>query len=430
MTNRRSFILQTVAATLATSTSTSFAAEPDKNRSPQTLIDGVNLPSDATNLQDALRLAIVGTGQISHRYLKQAALSSRAQFVATCARTIESARVRALEYGIKSWFDNYEAMLDKVRPDAVVIATPTAMHASQAIAAFKRGVHVLCEKPMSVTFDECHQMVSAAEKSGKVFLSMPFDATPQMKATLAHLNETTLGVFTGAEAQLLLPGVSRDNWYYDKTVAGGGAGLDTLVYPVSRLVTLLGPAQRVTGFVNTLIPDRLLGDGKTIDFIPPPRNSTRFVKSRVDDNAALLIEWPGGQLALVRALWGTSIIKNDTTIYGRHGTLWLTSSDTVIHSPGKQIVGTTPTTWGGYENCYRVPYDSDQNTEGMLEHFIDCIKGLAQPTCGGRQQLHTHEILFKGYEAARGGRTQDLETAFTPWHRIDPTFHDTRSKAV
>src|ERR1051325_10964976 len=68
--------------------------------------------------------------------------------------------------------------------------------------------------------------------------------------------------------------------------------------------------------------------------------------------------------------------------------------------------------------------------EGLINHFVDCILGLAKPTCGGRQQLHVHEILFKGYEAAGTGRAQDLETTFTPWHQISPAFLDTRSRPI
>lgn len=427
MTNRRTFIAQSAVATLAASTTVGRALATNRHQKRQATDGSTPGPESSTGM---VRLAIVGTGQISHRYLAQAVPSTGARFVATCARTLESARTRATQYGIDAWFDDYEAMLDKVRPDGVVIATPTALHAPQAIAAFKRGIHVLCEKPMAVTYQECCAMVDAAQKNRRVFLNMPFDATPRMRAALTHINEATLGVFTGAEAQLLLPGVSRDNWYFDKKLAGGGAGLDTLVYPVSRLITLLGPAQRVSGYVNTLIPHRLLGDGKTIDSAPPPRNSTKSVEASVDDNATLLIEWAGGQQAVARALWGTSIVRDDSTIYGRHGTLWLTGSDVIIHSPEKEISGATRATWNGYDNCYTIPYNKEQRSEGLVEHFVDCIKRRAQPTCGGQQQIHVHEILFKGYEAARSRRTQDLESTFTPWHSLDPNFYDTQSRNI
>jgi predicted dehydrogenase len=257
-------------------------------------------------------------------------------------------------------------------------------------------------------------------------------------AALAYVNEETLGVFMGAEAQLLLPGPSRANWYYDRKLAGGGAGLETLVYPVSRLVNMLGPASRVSGFVNTLIPHRILGNSKTADVVPPPRDPAqgKTVESTVDDNATLVIEWPGGQQAVVRALWGSSIVRfNETVIYGRRGTLWLHGNDLVVHSPDAPIPNAIPTTWHGYANCYRVPvpvrpgYEYPRD-EGLIEHFVDCIQGLGAATCAGRQQLHVHEILFRGCEAALTGRTQRLETTFIPWRCVEAGFHDSRSRLI
>jgi predicted dehydrogenase len=291
---------------------------------------------------------------------------------------------------------------------------------------------VLCEKPMAMSVEECRAMVDAAERSGAVLLCLPYDATPAFRAALQHLNEATMGVFTGAEAQLLLPGVSRDNWYFDQSVAGGGAGLDTLVYPVSRLIGLLGPARRVHGFVNTLIPHRILGDGATIDVVPPPRDHRqgKTVEPTVDDNATLVLEWENGQQAVARALWGTSILRNDTVVYGRHATMWLSAGDVVIHSPEAEIPGAESIEWNGYPSCYRIPFEASARIEdeGLVEHLVDCIQGRARPTCPGEQTLHVHEILFRGYEAARIGRAQELETTFTPWHEIDPAFHDTRSR--
>ena len=70
----------------------------------------------------------------------------------------------------------------------------------------------------------------------------------------------------------------------------------------------------------------------------------------------------------------------------------------------------------------------DPQNEGLIDHFVDCIEGKAQPTCGGLQQLHVHEILFKGCEAARNAQVP--ETTFTPWHAIEPSVNDTRSRVI
>lgn len=411
---RRTFLLRTAAGIFV------LAAAPHSIRAARDKPSGVrDVVSSSKAKGGFVKLAIVGTGEISHRYLGQAADSKRARFVATCARTLASAKARAAEYGINAWFDDYEVMYDKVKPDAVVIATPSSVHAAPAIAAFNRGIHVLCEKPMATTFEDCLAMVAASKKSGSVFLALPFNAAAPFLTALDHLNEATLGVFTGAEAQLNIDGHPRANWFYSRDVAGG-VMLDTMVYPVARLIEMLGPAKRVTGFANTLIPHRMVGD--------------QIVESNIDDNVSLLVEWEGGQQGVLRAFWGTSMYRNDTFIYGRHGTLMIDvpSGDVVIHSPQRPIEGAEPLTWRGQKDCFRLAVKAMPNVtgEGLIEHFIDCIQARAQPTCSGIQQLHVHEILFKGYEAVRTGRTQELETTFTPWHKIDPSFHSTRSRPI
>jgi predicted dehydrogenase len=215
----------------------------------------------------------------------------------------------------------------------------------------------------------------------------------------------------------MIPGPPRDNWYYDRSIAHGGAMLDCLVYPMSRLISFLGPAKRVTARVNTLIPKRIVGDGKRVD-------------SDVDDNVTLIVEWAGGQQAVVRTLWGTSFVRNDTTLYGRMATLWLGNGQVTIHSPSRPVPGGEPVEWQGFSDCYRVPVSPETPNESIVDHFVECVKTGNQPRCSGHLHLHVHEILFKAYAAAETGRTQELETTFEPWHSLDPAFFDTRSEYI
>lgn len=364
-----------------------------------------------------VRLAMVGCGQISERFFKQAAARDDARFVATCARHRESAERKGREHGIEQWFDDYERMYDAVKPDGVVVTTPHSVHAAPVIAALQRGIHVLNEKPMATSLEDCRAMVAAGEESGALLMCLPFDHNPAFLTALQYLNEETLGKWTGAESVLLIPGPPRDNWYYDRSIAHGGAMLDCLVYPMSRLVSLLGPAKRVSAMVNTLIPRRMVGDGKTVN-------------SDVDDNVTLLVEWAGGQQAVVRTLWGTSFTRNDSTIYGRKGTLWLAGGQVVIHSPGREVPGGEPMEWQGFKECYRVPVGADVPNESIVDHFVNSINAGTQPKCSGHLQLHVHEILFKGYQAAETGSVQALETSFEPWHAVAPEFYDTRSEFI
>jgi len=407
---RRDFLLQTAGVGIVTLSPEQGALASQDNAPARS---APTRRRNSTRKESVLNLAIVGTGKISARYLGQAGVGKRARFIATCAKHLDSAKSRALEYGITSWFDDYEKLYDTMHPDGVVIATPNSLHAAPTIAALERGIPVLCEKPMATRWEDCVAMVAASQRTKTVFLCLPYDASAAFLATLAHLNEATLGKFTGAEAQLLWQGAPWDNWYYQRSVSGGAT--ESLVYPVSRLINLLGPAKRVTGMANTLIPKRIVAPGQT-------------VASDIDDNITLTVEWPTGQQAVMRTLWATSMLRNDNVIYGRHGTLWFSDAEVVIQSPDRPIQGLEKTTWRGYEDCYLIPVTP--TPEDLIDHFVDCIKGVRQPTCGARQQLHVNEILFKGVEAARTGQVQDLETTFTSWHPIDSAFYDTESQPV
>jgi predicted dehydrogenase len=360
-----------------------------------------------------IQLAMVGCGQISDRFFKQAEARDDARFVATCARRRESAERKGREHGVERPYDDYERMYDEVKPDGVVITTPHSLHAAPAIAALKRGIHVLNEKPMATSLEDCRAMVEASEQSGALLMCLPFDHSPSFLTALRYLNEDHLGKFTGAESVLMIPGPPRDNWYYDRSVAHGGAMLDCLVYPMSRLVSLLGPAKRVAAMVNTLIPQRLVGEGKRVN-------------SDVDDNVTLIVEWKDGQQAVVRTLWGTSFGRNDSAVFGRHGTLWLSGGQVVLHSPRGPVEGAEPVEWQGFKDCYRVPVPPETSNESIVDHFVQSVRAGTEPKCSGKLQLHVHEILFKGYRAAETGLTQELETRFEPWHAVDPSFYTTR----
>ncbi|MFK7696681.1 Gfo/Idh/MocA family protein [Paenibacillus sp. HJGM_3] len=364
-----------------------------------------------------IRLGMIGSGHVSNRYFEQAARLDGVRFVATCARSLDSARLKAEQVGVPRWYDDYRVMMDAEELDGVVVATPHSVHAEPALAAFERGLHVMNEKPMATSFEECRRMVEQAEAAGVVFMSLPYDMHPSLLTAASYVDERYLGKITGAESQLSLPGPWRDNWYYDRSVSHGGAVLDCLVYAVSRLVALLGPAVSVMAEAGTLIPRRIVGDGKR-------------VLSDVDDNVTVLLGFAGGQQAVLRTLWGLSFKLNNTLIYGRKGTLaWNDSGfPVVLHSPGQPIPGAEPVRWRGLADCYAPTAQlASAQQESPIAHFVRCMRSGVQPVQSARQQLHVHEIMFAAYRSAETGKRVALTTTFVHGDKLDPAIFDTKS---
>ncbi len=113
------------------------------------------------------RMIVVGCGSIGRRHARL--LTKRPGISLELCDVSPDNLQRALdEVGARPTFSSFNAALSS-KPDIVIIATPHAQHAGQAIAALRAGVHVLCEKPMSDTLADARRMLAAAQRSRPVF---------------------------------------------------------------------------------------------------------------------------------------------------------------------------------------------------------------------------------------------------------------------
>ncbi len=113
----------------------------------------------------AIRTALIGCGKVGQ--IHAAALSSLAesQFVGVCDANADRASLFAARFNVPA-FDDLHALLREAKPQAVLICTPHPLHASPAILAAERGVHVLIEKPMAANLADCDAMLAAAQRGG------------------------------------------------------------------------------------------------------------------------------------------------------------------------------------------------------------------------------------------------------------------------
>ena len=127
-------------------------------------------------MSKAVRIGIVGAGLFGQRHLKaytQLQNEGKAELVALSDIVEEKRNKAANEYGVKPYAD-YREMIEKENLDAITLVTPDHLHADIAATGLEMGCHVLCEKPMATTMDDCRKIVAASEKHPDRILMVDF----------------------------------------------------------------------------------------------------------------------------------------------------------------------------------------------------------------------------------------------------------------
>ncbi|MGM7667950.1 Gfo/Idh/MocA family protein [Microbacterium sp. A93] len=156
------------------------------------------------------------------------------------------------KYTGASTFSTLEKMLTEAQPEAIIIATPTGSHASLVRSALERGVHVFCEKPLTLSATESAELVAlAAEKElvAQVGYHNRFIATFQEVKRL--LDQNAIGRVTHVLAEAYGPVVlkAKGSTWRSKRTSGGGCLYDYAAHPLDLMHWYLGAPDRVRGSV-------------------------------------------------------------------------------------------------------------------------------------------------------------------------------------
>lgn len=245
-----------------------------------------------------MRFGLIGAGAIGA--VRAAALTELRGGALAGVHDLDEARARGLARGTR-YFPTAGAMIESGDIDAVVLSTPPSTHHDLALAAFAAGKHVLVEKPMAPSVDECRSMIAAAAKAGR-FLAVGYNHRyfKALKRVRDVVESGSLGRLTHVRGYAGHTGLSefKSAWMYDRAAMGGGALMDNGTHVVDLVRYIGGDFTQVYGHHANHV----------------------WKLDGVEDNATALLRSDLGVLASVEASWSEwKGYRFYVEAYGTHG---------------------------------------------------------------------------------------------------------------
>ncbi|GHO56648.1 Gfo/Idh/MocA family protein [Ktedonobacter robiniae] len=281
-------------------------------------------------------VGVIGLGGISNSvHLPGLKRCEQAEIIALCDDNAERLKRVAQEYHVSNTFTEYERLLQHPAVDAVVIATPTLLHAPIAHAAIASGKHVLVEKQLGMTYAETVEMYEAAVAAGvRHMTAFTYRFVPAMRYLKHLVGQGLVGLPRQLRVARLqdFPETSL-GWRQQRHLAGSGEVGDMGAHRIDFCHDVIGPIARVVGLTRTFAPVRPTPDGE-----PFPAD--------VEDASVFLAEFAAGvgveqgtmasfdlsKVAKGRGKGGYGL--DEFEVYGTEGTLIYH-----LHRPHEVLVG-------------------------------------------------------------------------------------------
>lgn len=338
------------------------------------------------------KIGIIGCGRISQvRHIPEYAANPDAELAGYYDLNKERADQLAKQYGGKA-YASYEELLADKEIDAVSVCVANHDHAEITIAALRAGKHVLCEKPMAMSLEECEKMVATAkeenrflmvghnqrlakahEKARKLVESGLIGTIVTFKTTFAHCGPETWSIDPG-----------KSVWFFDKKQAVMGAMADLGIHKTDLVQYLTGSrVAEVIAYLGTL--DKKDAAGNFIG---------------VDDNAICIYKMESGAVGTMTASWTCYGAEDNTTIlYGTQGVMKIYSDP--AHSIMVELKD-------GERICYdidKIQTNDNQTKSGVIDLFMKSLTSNTPPEISGEEALAAMKAVFAAVESSETGKS-------------------------
>ena len=349
------------------------------------------------------RVGIIGTGWIADAHIASYLKQPDVEIVAGADLIPGKAAAFFKKHGVEGvkcdYKDGEEMVNDKsLGLDAVSICTYNCQHAPCAIQALKAGVHVLLEKPFTVTTEEAIEVMRAERESGKV-LSIGFQPRldDNMKLVKDIIQSGELGqiyyVQTGGGRRRGIP-TPYGTTFIEKETAGLGALADIGCYSLDMVLNSLGHPKPLTvsGYKSAFF-----GKDPNYSGYPVGKRAEYASLFGVDDFAAAFIRLEGGIVVDFRISWAMNLdTSGDTIFYGTKGSLRIPSTECwngsvggdlkIYHEvAGKQVETIIP-------RVVQKP-DAPTNFDKKIRTFVDACKNGTESPVPSAEIIYNQAIL-------------------------------------
>ena len=345
-----------------------------------------------TDTTKKIKVGIIGTGWIAEAHVVGYKKMEDVEIVAAADLVPGKAEKFCKDNGLEGvrCYESGHAMLEAEELDAVSICTYNCQHAPCAIDALEHGVHVMLEKPFTVTTEEAVEVMRAEKKSGKI-LTIGFQ--PRMSVNMQRIKQIVESGELGKVYYIQSGGGRRagiptpyGTSFIAKDTGGIGAMGDIGCYSLDMLLNAVGYPKplTVTGYTSDFF-------GKDPATYPGhPEYAEAF---GVDDFAAGFVRLEGGIMLDFRISWAMHMdTAGDALILGTKGGLRIPSTDCWNGDFDKPLK--IYKTIAGTHTCTEIPLEpSGDLFYKKLRSFIDAVKDGGTATVPSSQILYNQAII-------------------------------------
>ena len=336
-------------------------------------------------------LGILGGGNISQTHARAAQEIGGARVVAVCGQNVNRIKQLADPLGAVA-YEDLNTFLTHRPMEAVLIGSPSGLHAEQGIQAARHGLHVLVEKPLAISTAQADALIAACDKEG-VKLSVFFQdrVAPEVRKLKELLDRGALGkpILASARVKWYRPPeyYSGSRWRGTWALDGGGALMNQGIHTVDLLLWLMGDVRTLwakarTALHNIEVEDTVVA---TLDFASGAIGSLEATTSAYPGYSRRL-ELTGSE--------GTIILENDR----------LVAAD--LRTPLANPISERETI--ADERATSPTISDVRGHRAVIEDLLQAISTDRQPLCDGREGRRSVELVQAIYRSSQTGQAVNL----------------------